>query len=111
MIASARKWRAVFSIFIQDSIVYGASMYIWILTDLVTAVTMPLVWAKAGAMAGGAIGGFKAGDFVLYYLCLLLMNNFISSHIMWDLAMEIKEGNFTVYLVRPMSYYQYMFFR
>jgi ABC-2 type transport system permease protein len=86
-------------------------MIIWIMTDLVTAVTMPLVWASASAAAGGTIGGFKTGDLVLYYICLLLMNNFITSHIMWDLAMEIKEGNFTVYLVRPMSYYQYMFLR
>lgn len=111
MIAQARKWGAVFSIFFQESIVYGASMIIWIMTDLVTAVTMPLVWASASAAAGGAIGGFRTGDFVLYYICLLLNNNFITSHIMWDLAMEIKEGNFTVYLVRPMSYYQYMFLR
>ena len=30
---------------------------------------------------------------------------------MWDLAMEIKEGNFTAMLIRPISYYQFTFFR
>jgi len=106
-----RKWRAVFSIYIQDGFAYRASMFIWIMTDVVTAVTMPLVWAKASAAAGGPIAGFRTGDFVLYYLCLLLLNNFITSHMMWDLATEIKEGNFTATLIRPISYYQFTFFR
>lgn len=102
-----RKWAAVFSIYFQDGLAYRASAIIWIMTDMVTAVTMPLVWAKASGATHTHIGGFSTGDFVLYYLCMLLMNNFITSHIMWDLAMEIKEGNFTVALVRPISYYQF----
>jgi len=111
MLSLTRKWRAVFTIFVQDSLAYRASMIIWIMTDLVTAVTMPLVWAHASAASGGPIGGFSTGDFVLYYICLLLITNFVTSHIMWDIAMEIKEGQFTVYLVRPLSFYQYTFFR
>jgi ABC-2 type transport system permease protein len=109
--STVRKWKAIFSIYIQDGLAYRASGIIWIMTDLVTALTMPLVWAKASAAAGAPIGGFSTGDFVLYYLCLLLLNNFITSHIMWDLAMEIKEGAFTVMLVRPVSFYQYTFLR
>ena len=107
----ARKWKAIFAIYLQDGFAYRASGIIWIMTDLVTAVTMPLVWAKASAATGGPIAGFHTGDFVLYYLCLLFLNNFITSHIMWDLATEIKEGNFTVMLIRPISYYQFTFFR
>jgi len=79
------------------------------MTDLVTAVTMPLVWAAAGK--NGAIAGFSSQDFVLYYLCLLLLGGFVTSHIMWDLAMEIKEGQFTTMLLRPVSFYEVMFLR
>ncbi len=88
---------------------YRASALIWITTDLVPALTMPLMWAKADH--SGPIAGYTSGDFVLYYLCLLFLGNFISSHIMWDLAMEIKEGQFSTQLVRPISYYQICFFR
>lgn len=71
---------------------------------------MPLVWAKSGAISG-SIAGYTVSDFVLYYLCLLLLGSFITSHIMWELAMEIKEGQFSTMLVRPVSLYQFMFFR
>lgn len=110
MAIALRKWRAVFGIYFQDGLAYRASGLIWILTDLVTAITMPLVWAKATS-ATGVIGGFSRSDFVLYYLCQLLIGSFITSHIMWEVAMEIKEGQFSTQLVRPMSFYQFTFLR
>ncbi len=79
------------------------------MTDLTTAVTMPLVWAHASS--AGQISGFKTDDFVLYYLCMLLLTGFVSSHLMWEIAMEVKEGQFSTALVRPMSFYQVCFFR
>jgi ABC-2 type transport system permease protein len=105
-----RKWKAVFGIYFQDGLAYRASGLIWIMTDLVTAVTMPLVWARASS-ASGTIGGFSSSDFVLYYLCMLLLGSFITSHIMWELAMEIKEGQFSTHLMRPISFYQFTFLR
>lgn len=106
-----RKWRALFSIYFQDGIAYRASGIIWVMTDVVVAVTMPLVWAAANRATGQTIAGFTSGDFVLYYLCILLIGSFVTSHIMWELAMEIKEGQFSVALVRPVSFYQMTFMR
>ncbi len=111
MTRTLAKWRAVFSIYFQDGIAYRASGLIWIMTDLVTAVTMPLVWTKASAMAQGPIAGYSSGDFVIYYLTMLLLGSFITSHIMWDVATEIKEGNFSAMLMRPISFHQFLFFR
>jgi ABC-2 type transport system permease protein len=108
--STLRKWNAVFGIYFQDGLAYRASGLIWITTDLVTAVTMPLVWASA-SKAGGAIAGFTSNGFVLYYLCVLLIGSFVTSHIMWDVAVEIKEGQFTTALLRPISFYQVMFLR
>lgn len=104
-----RKWRAVFAIFFQEGIAYRASGLIWVMTDLVTAVTMPLVWAAASRT--GPIAGFTTSDFVLYYLAMLMLGSFVTSHMMWDVATEIKEGQFSTNLVRPISFYQYTFFR
>ncbi|MCW5942956.1 MAG: ABC-2 family transporter protein [Fimbriimonadaceae bacterium] len=107
--STLRKWRAIFNVYVQDGLAYRASGLIWVTTDVVTAVTMPLVWAAASQ--GGAIRGFAASDFVLYYLCILLLSGFVTSHIMWEIAMEIREGQFSTNLVRPISFAQYTFFR
>jgi len=104
-----RKWKAIFSIYFQDGIAYRASGLIWVTVDLATAVTMPLVWATAAK--SGPIGGFTTSDFILYYLCMLFLGSFVTSHIMWELAMEIKEGQFSTMLLRPISFYQLNFFR
>ncbi len=104
-----RKWKAVFSIYFQDGIAYRASGLIWVTIDLATAVTMPLVWARASK--SGPIGGFSTSDFILYYLCMLFLGSFVTSHLMWELAMDIKEGQFSTMLLRPMSFYQINFFR
>ncbi len=104
-----RRWKAVFSIYFQDSIAYRASGLIWILTDATTALTMPFVWLSA--TKSGAIKGFSGGDLVLYYLCNLLVGAFITCWFMFDVAFEIKEGQFSSQLVRPFSYFQLSFIR
>ncbi len=104
-----RKWRAVMSVFFLDGLAYRAQGIIWILTDVSLAITMPLVWMAAAK--GGPISGFTAADFVTYYLCVLLLNQFIQSHFMWDVAWEIKEGVFSAQLVRPINWLEFMMLR
>lgn len=104
-----RKWWAAFVIYFQDGLAYRASGLIWVMTDVTTAVTMPLVWSSASG--GRSIGGFSGADFVLYYLSMLMMGCFITSHMMWDLANDIKEGNFSTSLLRPIGIYEITFFR
>ncbi|MFN3728401.1 MAG: ABC transporter permease [Fimbriimonadaceae bacterium] len=109
MLTLARKWRAVFSVYFQDGIAYRASGIIWITTDLVTAVTMPVLWTAAAS--GGTIAGYTVSDFVLYYLCMLLIGSFVTSHILFEIATEIREGQFSTQLVRPISFYQLSYLR
>lgn len=109
MANALRKWKAVFGIYLQDGLAYRASGLIWVVTDLVTAATMPLVWAAASG--SGTIGGFGSGDFVAYYLAMFVIGSFVTSHIMWELSMEIREGRFTVALLRPFSFYWFTFLR
>lgn len=104
-----RKSKALFSIYFQEGLAYRVSGLIWVMTDVSTAVTMPLVWAAAAK--SGTIQGFGTSDFVLYYLCMLLIQCFVTSHVMWDIATEIKEGQFTTMLLRPVDWYLLTFIR
>lgn len=106
---SWRQWAGLFQIYIQDGLAYKASGMIWVMTDVSTAVTMPLVWLAAAA--NGPIGGYTSSGLVLYYLCLLMLSNFITCHFMWDISSEIKEGVFSSHLVRPVPYLQFIIVR
>ncbi len=94
----------------MDGLAYRAAAVIWILTDVFPAVIMPLVFISA-TPPGGTIAGFTASQFVLYYLGMITVVNFVVSHLMWDLAWEVKEGFFSVNLLRPVSYFQVCFLR
>ena len=104
-----RKAKAVFDIYFQEGLAYRASGVIWVITDVTTAITMPLVWVAAAK--SGTVGGFTSSDFVLYYLSLLLLTGFVTSHMMWDVAVEIKEGQFTNALLRPIGFLPLTFIR
>jgi len=103
-----RKWVFVLKMFLQDALAYRASAVIWILTDVVTAVTMPLVWL-ASYNGRAAIHGFDPSQMVTYYLVLLAITSLIESHVMWDMANDVKQGKFNIYLVRPFSYMAYIY--
>lgn len=93
----------------QDGLAYRAQGLIWVLTDVTIAITMPLVWISAAK--GGTIQGFTSGDFVTYYLSVVLIAQFVQSHFMWDVAFEIKEGVFSSQIIRPINWFEFMVVR
>jgi ABC-2 type transport system permease protein len=102
------KWWFVLKMFFQDALAYRATAVIWIMTDVVTAVTMPLVWL-ASFNGRHQIHGFDPPEMVTYYLVLLALTGLIESHVMWEVATDVKQGKFNIYLVRPFSYMAYMY--
>lgn len=103
---SWRQFKALVTIYIQDGLAYKASGFIWVMTDVATAATMPLVMAAAAG--SGMIQGFNASQFVVYYLVMLLVTSFVQSHFMWEVATEVKEGIFSSQIIRPVSYLKFM---
>jgi len=107
-VAAWRTWWVVLKMFFQDALAYRATAVIWIMTDVVTAVTMPLVWL-ASYNGRSSIHGFDPSQMVTYYLVLFALTGFIESHVMWDIGNDIKQGKFNIYLVRPFSYMAYVY--
>jgi ABC-2 type transport system permease protein len=108
LFAGWHKWWFVLKMFFQDALAYRATAVIWIMTDVVTAVTMPLVWL-ASYNGRSNIHGFDPAEMVTYYLVLFALTGLIESHVMWDIATDIKQGKFNIHLVRPFSYMAYVY--
>ena len=109
---AARAWRkwapVVAGMFFQDGMVYKANTLVWIMTDVVTAVTMPLIWL-ASYNGRAMIHGYTPTQMVVYYLTVLALTGLIESHVMWDMATDVKQGKFNNYLIRPYPMLEYMF--
>ncbi len=58
-----------------------------------------LVWTAASE--GGAIGGYERNDFILYYLAMILVNQFTYPTAHWAIAEHIQGGSISSALLRP----------
>ncbi|MDR3711165.1 MAG: ABC-2 family transporter protein [Capsulimonadaceae bacterium] len=99
----ARKWLRVYGVFFADALAYKANAFIWLMTDAVPAFIMPLIWLSS-YNGRTHIHGYSPSQMVIYYIAVLFLSSVIDSHIMWDMANDVKQGKFNIYLVRPYSY-------
>jgi ABC-2 type transport system permease protein len=97
-----RVFFAFVRIYLRECFAYPAAAFIWIIADTQAAIILPAVWLAAEA-AGGSIPGMAGREIVTYYLISMTIAQFVTCHLMWDIAWDIKEGFFSMFLVRPMS--------
>ena len=69
-----------------------------------TVELTPAVW-MAAAGPSGVIAGFDRSGIVTYYLVSMALAQFITCHLMWDIAWDVREGVFSSQLVRPIDYF------
>jgi len=79
---------------------YRAEITIWMLYSFQPLVAMA-VWLSLGR--GGPVGGYRPSDFVSYYLANILIRQFTGAWIIWDLDREIRMGEFSYKLLKPLS--------
>ncbi|MBS1721502.1 MAG: ABC-2 family transporter protein [Armatimonadetes bacterium] len=100
MIRYSRHCLALFKLYVADVFAYKSAALIWILGDLQVTLIMPIVWRAAGGVAGLALDHIAT-----YYVIVMTISQFATSHIMWDIAWDIREGSVVVQLVRPISFF------
>ena len=61
-----------------------------------------LVWSTAAGE--GAAVGFSRGEFVAYYLILIVINQFTYAQTNWTVGDFIRGGQLNTYLLRPLPY-------
>jgi ABC-2 type transport system permease protein len=97
------KFVALVGVYFRECFAYPATAFIWILADTVVAVILPAVWLAATGPAE-TIAGFTRREIVTYYLVSIILAQFVTCHLMWNIASDIREGFFSAHIVRPFSY-------
>jgi ABC-2 type transport system permease protein len=83
---------------VAEAFAYRAEFVIWVLTSTLPLI-MLAIWTAAAQ--GGPIGRFGQADFVAYYLGALIVRQLTGSWVLWELAMEIRQGVLATRLLRP----------
>ncbi len=68
----------------------------WMMAPLVYL----FVWTTAASQ--GAIGGYERSDFVVYYLCMIVINQFTFPTSHWTVGEYITYGGFSNWLLHPL---------
>ena len=71
--------------------------FMWMIPPLIYL----LVWSTAAD--GGTVGGLTRGQFVAYYLVLILVNQLTYAQTNWTVGDVIRYGNMNTLLLRPLS--------
>lgn len=69
----------------------------WMIPPLVAL----FVWSAAAGE--GSIAGFTRGEFISYYLVLMLVNQITYAQVNWTVGDIIREGSFNHWLLKPLS--------
>jgi len=81
-----------------SAVAYRAEFLIWMFSTNMPLV-MLAIWAAAAR--SGPVGGYSQTGFAAYYLCALLVRLMTGAWIVWELTMEIRQGVFSMRLLRP----------
>ncbi len=105
------KYLQVLRIGIQNTLVYRVNFLFRAAVGLVPLTGTLYLWEAVYAGKGGTqVGGYALSQMISYYLLVTLVDAFTAvAEDDWQVAADIKDGNISQFLVRPIHYLAYRF--
>ena len=98
---TSRTLRAVPTLFrvgFAAAVAYRSEFVVWILTTNMPLVMLAL-WTQVAREA--PVGRFGQKEFVAYFLATLIVRLLTGSWVVWEMTMEIRQGDLAMRLLRP----------
>lgn len=105
-----RKYLHVFGIGIQNTLVYRTNFLFRAAVSLIPLTGTLYLWKAVygGRDPGGVIAGYTLSQMVSYYLVVTLVDAFTAvAEDDWQIAADIKDGNISQFLLKPIDYLTY----
>jgi ABC-2 type transport system permease protein len=96
----ARKFAAEFRACWHLVIEYRVAVFIWMLS-MVLPLVMLAAWLSIAE--SGPVGRFGRTEFIAYYMAAILVRNMTGVWIIWDLDADIRKGELSFKLLKPMN--------
>ncbi len=103
-----KKYISLFHINWQNSLQYRFSLVVYIGGYSIYIGVLLYLWSAIYS-EGQSVGGYSLSQLTTYYIIQLMINSIIFSYVSWDVIDNIKTGNFSNFLTKPLDYYMYWF--
>lgn len=104
--------RCVFLMGVEQALEYRASFFLSMLGAVFPILIQTTMWNYLyGHSDAAAIFGYQQGEILLYTLLATIVSQLAGTGFEWEMNDDIKTGGLNKYLIRPMGYKGYRFFR
>jgi len=105
-----RKYWHVVNIALQNTLVYRVNFLFRAMFGLLPLMAVISLWRTVYAGRGTDIEGYTLAQMVSYYLIVTLVDMFTAvNEDDWQIAADIKDGNISQFLLKPLDYLAYRF--
>ena len=80
---------------------YRASLVIWMISHVLEPLVYLIVWSTVSVTGGGSVGDYTTRQFAAYFIILMLVNHVTYTWIMYEFEYRVREGMFSVSLLKP----------
>jgi ABC-2 type transport system permease protein len=103
-----KKYWHVIGIGIQNNLTYRFNYLTRTLFGFIPLFAMLSLWRTIYAGKGGTISGYTLGEMISYYLLVAVVDVLTAvNEDDWQIAADIREGNISQFLLKPMDYLWY----
>ena len=105
-----QKYLHVLNIGIQNQLVYRVNFLFRACFSLLPLIATISLWRTVYSGQEGNVGGYTLAQMISYYLIVTLVDMFTAvNEDDWQIAADIREGNISQFLVKPIDYLKYRF--
>src|ERR1051326_9404884 len=103
-----RKYWHVLKIGVQNTLVYRVNFLFRVLFGLIPLFATLSLWRAVYAGREGYIAGYSIAQMISYYLVVTIVDALTAvSDDDWQIAADIKDGNISQFLIKPIDYLLY----
>ena len=106
-----KKYFSVFKISFQQEFVYRLNFIMWRLRNVMQIFLVFFLWDTVFSDPKRVVFGYDRERILTYVFAILIVKAFVLSARAVDVAGDISRGDLTNYLLKPLSYFKYLFTR
>jgi ABC-2 type transport system permease protein len=93
---------------IADALQYRVESFIYVLYELLPPIMMMFVWLTV-YQSNETVAGYSLAEMLGYTVGVMVLRGSVTVHVEWALDHEIRNGQLSAALIRPFSYWAFLF--